>query len=137
MSAARRVELTPAEARAVRAGLFVRVELGAAVLLPDGLRTRSAFVGRAGGRVVAWANRCPHNPVPLDTADVPDVSAPGDDAIRGAPMADDGVHLMCHSHGALYRKTDGRCVLGPCFGAHLFPLDVEQIGERLALVVRD
>ena len=147
MSAARRVELTPAEARAVRAGLFVRVELGAAVLLPDGLRTRSAFVGRAGGRVVAWANRCQHNPVPLDTADVPDVDALGHDAdedgdyegstVRGAPMADDGVHLMCHSHGALYRKTDGRCVLGPCYGAHLFPLDVEQTGERLALVVRD
>lgn len=128
-----RVPLTADEAREVAAGRFVRVELGTAILLPDGLRALSAFVGRAGGKVVAFANRCQHNPVPLDTADV--LRFPS--GVRAAPMADDGVHLLCHSHGALYRPTDGLCTLGPCYGQRLFPLEVAVTGSEIALVIRD
>ncbi len=133
MSARRRVVLSQEETREVRAGRFVRVELGDSVRLPDGLRAVSAFVGMSGGRCVAYANRCQHNPVPLDTSDVLRLAS----GVRAAPMADDGVHLLCHSHGALYRRADGLCVLGPCFGQRLFPLDVEESGQELALVVGD
>ncbi len=133
MSPPRRVPLSAAEAQEVRSGHFVRVELGVATRLPDGLRASSAFVGRVGGRVVAFANRCQHNPVPLDTADVVRLGS----GVRAAPMAEDGVHLVCHSHGAIYRPSDGVCVLGPCFGQSLFPLEIQDDGHSLALVVRD
>jgi nitrite reductase/ring-hydroxylating ferredoxin subunit len=128
-----RVALTADETREVSAGRFVRVELGIALRLPDGLRALSAFVGRAGGKVVAFANRCQHNPVPLDTADI--VRFPS--GVRAAPMADDGVHLLCQSHGALYRPADGLCTLGPCYGQRLFPLEVTVTAGEIALVIRD
>lgn len=131
MSRARRVDLTLGEVRAVFAGRFVRVELGAPVRLPDGLRAMSALVGRVGDRVVAWANRCQHNPVPLDAGDVPMST----DGAVPAPLADDGRHLMCHSHGALYRPIDGMCVLGPCYGQRLFPIEVDAHGGAIALLV--
>jgi nitrite reductase/ring-hydroxylating ferredoxin subunit len=31
----------------------------------------------------------------------------------------DGVHLACHSHGALFDIETGECVLGPCLGQSL------------------
>lgn len=131
-TARRRIALTPAEVRAVNEGRFVRVELGAFVRVAPGLRTRSAFVGRAGGRAMAFANLCQHNPVPLD---LPDDPAPAENGVRLAPMADDGAHLMCHSHGALYRPSDGQCVLGPCYGQRLFALAIEDAGGALVLTV--
>ena len=131
MNRARRVDLTLAEVRAVLSGRFVRIELGAPMRLPDGLRAVSALVGRAGGRVVAWANRCQHNPVPLDAGDVP----PQEDDATPAPLADDGQHFMCHSHGALFRPADGLCVLGPCYGQRLFPIEVDAHGGAIALLV--
>jgi nitrite reductase/ring-hydroxylating ferredoxin subunit len=127
------VALSAAEIRALDGPGFVRVDLGAPFAVPPhGLRTRSALVGRAGGRVVAYANLCQHNPAPLDLTNVPDVTPEG---VRRAPMADDGHHLMCHSHGALYRPSDGLCVLGPCYGQHLFALDVDVDGETVSIVL--
>jgi nitrite reductase/ring-hydroxylating ferredoxin subunit len=130
----RRVELSAAEVRALEGLGFIRVDLGAPFAVPPhGLRTRSALVGRTGGRVVAYANQCQHNPAPLDLSDMPDVT---EDGVRRAPMADDGHHLVCRSHGALYRPSDGRCVLGPCFGENLFPLEVEVTDRCIAIVLR-
>jgi nitrite reductase/ring-hydroxylating ferredoxin subunit len=130
---ARRVLLSTAEVRALDEPGFIRVDLGAPFAVPPhGLKTRSALVGRAGGRVVAYANQCQHNPAPLDLSDMPDVTAEG---VRRAPMADDGHHLVCHSHGALYRPSDGRCILGPCYGQALYALEVEVDGETIAIVL--
>jgi nitrite reductase/ring-hydroxylating ferredoxin subunit len=42
-------------------------------------------------------------------------------------MSDDGEYLLCHQHGALYRLTDGRCVLGPCAGEALVPVAIEVV----------
>jgi nitrite reductase/ring-hydroxylating ferredoxin subunit len=129
----RRVELTAAEVRALDGPGFVRVELGAPLVMPPhGLRARSAFVGRAGGRVVAWANLCQHNPAPLDLPDPPLLTPEG---VRRAPMADDGHHLVCHSHGAMYRPSDGLCVLGPCYGQRLFAVEVEEEDGRVTLLL--
>ena len=33
-----------------------------------------------------------------------------------------GRHILCSTHGALFRITDGRCIKGPCLGASLVPL---------------
>jgi nitrite reductase/ring-hydroxylating ferredoxin subunit len=122
----------------VSEGRFIRVDLGTRVrfmLGPGiGVSTQSALVGRVDGRVVAWANLCQHHPLPLDAAE------PGDSrdehaGVRNAPMADDGVHFMCHSHGALYRPKDGLCVLGPCYGQRLFSIAVEETREEIALLL--
>jgi nitrite reductase/ring-hydroxylating ferredoxin subunit len=33
-------------------------------------------------------------------------------------------HLVCNSHGARYRPSDGLCIGGPCEGSHLRPLPI-------------
>ena len=64
------VFLTDEETRAVLAGRWVRVDLGQYVEIACG-RTRSVLVGVARGRVLAWANACLHQPLPLDVAHHP------------------------------------------------------------------
>lgn len=131
-----RVPLRDEQVLAVRAGRWVRVDLGRFVELPIG-RARSALVGVARGPagesvVTAWANACLHQPLPLDVTSTPDEIAPG---VRAAPMDDDRVHLLCHSHGALYRTRDGYCVSGPCVGQSLVPIEVEHRGDAVTLVL--
>lgn len=72
-------------------------------------------VVRKGGAVSAFENRCPHRGVSLDWA--PDRF-----------WSDDGSHLQCATHGALFEPNTGACVAGPCVGRGL---------ARLALVERD
>jgi nitrite reductase/ring-hydroxylating ferredoxin subunit len=127
----KRVSLSAAQVEAVRAGKWVRVDLGFWTEVGENLlRTRSALVGRAAGATHAWANVCLHQPTALDvTADLVE-HAPG---VRAAPMDDDRVHLMCHSHGALYRVADGLCLQGPCEGQELVAIDVEDDGVSIVL----
>jgi nitrite reductase/ring-hydroxylating ferredoxin subunit len=107
-----RVVLTPAQRAAVRAGHFVRVGLAHA--------RGSALVGRVEGVWRAYYNECRHRALPLDLG-------------ASSPMADDGAHLLCHQHGALYRLSDGVCVLGPCAGERLCALEVAEIEGELVL----
>jgi nitrite reductase/ring-hydroxylating ferredoxin subunit len=116
-----KVTLTEQEARVARAGRFVRVELGGPVDFTPGERARSAFVARVDGRWVAWANVCRHRAVELDFNGPLQKTRP-----KLAPLAEDGFHLMCHSHGALYGPGDGRCISGPCPDAKLHALDVRE-----------
>ena len=51
-------------------------------------------------------------------------------------MTEDGTRLLCDSHGATYRPSDGRCVFGPCEGTSLHSFEVERSGDRLALIWR-
>ena len=125
------VVLSEDQAGAVRAGRWVRVELGQYVELPIG-RTRSALVGLARGAVMAWANACLHQPIPLDAVADPEEIAPG---VRAAPMDDDRIHLLCHSHGALYRTRDGYCVSGPCMDQRLVALEVTDAGGTITVVL--
>jgi len=70
------------------------------------------FVVRdAAGRVFAYANRCPHTGGPLDW--VPD---------QFLTRARD--RILCATHGAEFRITDGHCLRGPCAGAALAPVAV-------------
>lgn len=73
-------------------------------------RPREALVVRGtDGELRCYLNRCQHLPVPLDggSRDFFDAS---------------GEHLLCGTHGALYRVDDGYCFEGPCEGASLEPL---------------
>lgn len=117
----RRVVLTPEETRTIDRGRFVVVELGGTVDL-DGIVFASAVVGRVSGGVLrAYANVCRHQAVPLDLG-------------TGEPMTDDGRHLFCLRHGALYQPTTGRCVSGPCDGATLFRMVVEERDGEVAVM---
>ncbi len=76
------------------------------------------FVVRAGARVFAYLNTCPHTGSPLDWA-------PYDF------MSEDGAHIMCHNHGALFEIEDGFCIAGPCAGDILtqLPVTVDAAGN--------
>ncbi|MBI1841496.1 MAG: Rieske 2Fe-2S domain-containing protein [Verrucomicrobia bacterium] len=78
----------------------------------EGLRIE-AFVTRFQGRVVAFENLCRHIPITIDY----------DDNRFYAP---DDRHIVCQTHGALYEPLTGKCVRGPCEGASLHALRVEE-----------
>ncbi len=68
--------------------------------------------------VTAWLDRCPHRGTPL--AWQPDNYL---DAERE--------HLICATHGALFRPDDGRCIAGPCAGEALTPVAIEIINNTV------
>lgn len=68
--------------------------------------------------VHVYRNRCPHAGSPLDWR--PDVFF---DAA--------GEHLMCSTHGALFRPADGECVAGPCAGDRLPRVDAAVRDEKV------
>jgi nitrite reductase/ring-hydroxylating ferredoxin subunit len=72
------------------------------------------LVHREGDVVRGYVNSCPHIGSPLDWA--PDRF-----------IAPDGFHLMCATHGALFRPADGYCVAGPCTGDSLEPAPVRVV----------
>jgi nitrite reductase/ring-hydroxylating ferredoxin subunit len=102
-----RIVLTQAQREEIDRGRFVRVDVASA-------RLPSVLVGRVAGAWRAYANECRHRALPLDLG-------------ARSPMSDDGVHLLCHQHGALYSPIDGRCVLGPCAGEALTPVAIEVV----------
>jgi nitrite reductase/ring-hydroxylating ferredoxin subunit len=83
----------------------------------DGVR-REAFVLRWRGVLRAWANACRHQSLPLDAGDARFM----DGAFE---------HIVCVHHGALYHPDTGECVDGPCRGAFLTPLAIEERPDGL------
>ena len=63
------------------------------------------------GEVRAYLNRCEHLPIPLDAG-------------SREFLTEDGTHLRCGTHGALFRREDGLCVLGPCKDESLLALPI-------------
>ena len=86
-------------------------------LLREG-RTVAGFIVNHDGRHFAYINRCPHAGTPLDLWPNEFLTA-------------DRRHLICATHGAVFEPDTGRCVEGPCPGAHLETLLVEGDGESL------
>lgn len=81
----------------------------------DGLPIVALLLRDEDGRVVAYRNLCRHLPVPLDGG-------------TGELLSGDGAHLVCGTHGAIYRLSDGYCVDGPCEGLSLERLHVRVEG---------
>lgn len=82
---------------------------------------RDILVARRGRQVFAYLNSCPHAGSPLDWT--PDRF-----------MDAEGRHLLCATHGALFRVEDGYCVAGPCSGEALLPVAVECRGDDVVVV---
>jgi nitrite reductase/ring-hydroxylating ferredoxin subunit len=64
-------------------------------------RMESFMVIRRDGEVFVYVNSCPHIGAPLDF-------------MPGKFLNPDKTHILCSSHGALFRIEDGLCVSGPC-----------------------
>ncbi|MCB9949065.1 MAG: Rieske (2Fe-2S) protein [Rhodospirillaceae bacterium] len=92
--------------------------------LGHGAARQDILVARRGGTVFGYVNSCPHAGSPLDWT--PDRF-----------MSPDGRHLMCATHGALFRVEDGYCVAGPCEGTALRSAMVRCLEDGTVLVVPD
>jgi nitrite reductase/ring-hydroxylating ferredoxin subunit len=80
------------------------------LVLPDmGDGPLRVLVLRRGDAVIAYRNRCPHRGTPLDLR-------PDDFLDR------EGKHIVCATHGAIFRPEDGYCLAGPCAGDSLEPI---------------
>jgi nitrite reductase/ring-hydroxylating ferredoxin subunit len=90
------------------------LEAGAAraFTLGEGDWPLRGFVVRAGSEVRGYVNRCPHAGHPLDL-------------LPGRFLTPDGALIVCASHGALFEKSTGYCVIGPCAGKSLTPVALE------------
>lgn len=82
-----------------------------------------ALVVRDGARLRAYVNICKHIAIPLD-------AGTGD-------FLDEEGHLVCLTHGALYRISDGLCVAGPCEGESLDEVLVEEDARGVHLVLTE
>ncbi len=83
-------------------------------------RVCAGVVVRRGESLYAYESQCPHWNLPLDHA--------SDDI-----LSNDGEHLVCTVHGALFEIATGRCVGGPCQGAGLYPLRCEPSPEGVQI----
>ena len=72
----------------------------------------SIFLVRRGRRVHGYRNRCPHTGSPLNWT--PDHF-----------LDRERRHIVCATHGAMFRVEDGFCVAGPCAGDELTPVPLE------------
>jgi nitrite reductase/ring-hydroxylating ferredoxin subunit len=90
-------------------------------LQPDGARGFAigsgdwplrGLVVRINNEVRAFVNRCPHAGHPLNLRPHRFLTA-------------DGTLILCSSHGALFEKSTGLCVAGPCAGQHLRPVPLK------------
>ena len=110
----------------IAGGHFARLDLPEAIPMPDGGLATTVLMGLADGELRAYANVCRHKAIPLDARG----------GTRLGVMTEDGTRLLCDSHGATYRPSDGRCVFGPCEGTSLHSFEVERSGDQLALIWR-
>ena len=76
----------------------------------DDTRLFAGFVVRAGGRVAAYVDRCPHAGWPLASF--------GDNYLTRS-----GGHILCAGHGGLF-TLDGEGASSPCLGERLTPWPV-------------
>jgi len=77
---------------------------------PGGLT--GLFAVRQGDLVHVYVNECPHIGTPLNW-------------VADRFLSADGSRIVCATHGAEFRVSDGECLRGPCFGDRLEPVVVE------------
>lgn len=79
------------------------------------------FIVRRGAEVYAYRNTCPHKGAPLDW--MPDEF-----------LDDQREHIVCATHGAVFRIQDGLCISGPCRRQSLQPVAIELRAGRIYLI---
>jgi nitrite reductase/ring-hydroxylating ferredoxin subunit len=92
---------------------------GYIVINSDGQKLE-IFVVRRDTQITAWVNQCPHKGMPLEWQ--PDEF-----------LDDEGEHIICATHGALFDIQNGGCLSGPCRGQGLKPVAIERIGKDIYL----
>ena len=78
------------------------------------------FAVRHDDAVRAFINRCPHLGVELDWQ-------------PGEFFEETGLYLVCSTHGATFEPSTGLCVAGPCRGARLEAIAVEEYQGRILI----
>lgn len=71
--------------------------------------------------IYAYANRCPHQGTELDW-------------LPGEVFDDEGLYLMCATHGAVFEADSGLCAGGPCRGLSLERILVCDVDSDVMLV---
>jgi nitrite reductase/ring-hydroxylating ferredoxin subunit len=82
---------------------------------------RMVLVVRRGGVLYAYENACPHMGTPLNF-------------LADRFFDRSGEHLLCATHGALFRVADGYCLGGPCAGKSLKPAPIRIADDEIVLL---
>jgi nitrite reductase/ring-hydroxylating ferredoxin subunit len=77
-----------------------------------------AFLVNFRGALHAWVNRCRHVPLTMDWVENQFLDAAGE-------------HIVCATHGGMYRPDTGECVGGPPFGKVLIRVPLRVEGDRV------
>ncbi len=85
-----------------------------------GAMAHPAFAVRFEGQVYAYLNRCAHLMLQLDYG-------------NGEFFDADGEYFVCANHGAMFEPATGLCINGPCYGASLIPLAVQERDGKVML----
>lgn len=88
-------------------------------LICDKYRVSCFLINYQGG-FHAYVNSCRHLITPLDF-------------VRYQFFTEDGRHLVCLTHGALYEPDTGMCVAGPCEGLYLHALPVSVESDEIVV----
>jgi nitrite reductase/ring-hydroxylating ferredoxin subunit len=80
----------------------------------------TGFLVRVGTDVHAYVNRCAHLSLPLNY--LPDRF-----------LTYDGSMILCTAHGAIFEKSTGFCVSGPCAGRSLVRVAVRVVDDFVLL----
>lgn len=80
----------------------------------------TGFLVQVGAEVHGYVNRCAHQSLPLNY--LPDRF-----------LTHDGSMILCTAHGAIFEKTTGYCVAGPCAGRSLSRVAVRVIDGLVLL----
>jgi len=67
---------------------------------------------RRDNEIICYVNSCPHIGTPLEIQ-------------PGRFLDKSGKHILCSTHGALFRIDDGFCIAGPCADDRLTPVAAE------------
>ena len=92
------------------------------VAMPSVEMREGGFAICVGGSFYAYRNHCPHTGSPLDW-------------MPNQFFSEDRQMLMCHTHGALFDPSTGRCLSGPC-PRGLYPLPLQILDDGLLVPCR-
>jgi nitrite reductase/ring-hydroxylating ferredoxin subunit len=80
----------------------------------------TGFVVRFNQQPYAYVNQCAHVSVELDWNE-------------GEFFTSQGDYLICATHGAHYRPDNGFCVMGPCKGKRLKPIELIEQNKEIII----